>query len=51
MRRIFVVIYAEAEEVAEILANFGLRPAEYAPVVEALRRRPDDWVEFMMRYS
>lgn len=41
---------AEADEVAEILANFGLEPSEYWPVVEALRKRPDAWIDFMMRY-
>eukprot|EP00249_Psilotum_nudum_P027412 c35041_g1_i1 orf=91-795(-) len=41
----------EAAEVAEILGNFGLQPAEYWPVVEALRGRPDDWLEFMMRFE
>lgn len=43
-------IAAEADEVAEILANFGLEPTEYWPVVEALRKRPDAWIDFMMRY-
>lgn len=42
---------AEADEVAEILANFGLEPSEYWPVVEALRKRPDAWIDFMMRYA
>eukprot|EP00250_Pteridium_aquilinum_P028644 c37543_g1_i1 orf=102-782(+) len=41
----------EAEEVAEILAKFGLQPPEYRPVVEALRKRPNDWLEFMMRFE
>lgn len=41
----------EAEEVAEILAKFGLQPPEYKPVVEALRKRPDDWLDFMMRFE
>lgn len=41
----------EADEVAEILAKFGLQPPEYRPVVEALRKRPDDWLEFMMRFE
>lgn len=41
----------EAEEVAEILGKLGLQPAEAKPVVDALRKRPDDWVEFMMRFE
>ena len=36
---------------AEILEQFGLQPAEYRPVVEALQKRPDDWLEFMMRFE
>ncbi|XP_002977784.2 vacuolar iron transporter 1.2 [Selaginella moellendorffii] len=41
----------EAEEVAEILANFGLMQSEYEPVVAALRKRRDAWVDFMMRFE
>ncbi|BBN09498.1 vacuolar iron transporter family protein [Marchantia polymorpha subsp. ruderalis] len=41
----------EAAEVAEILENFGLQPEEYWPVVNALRKRPDAWVDFMMRFE
>ncbi|KAH7441950.1 hypothetical protein KP509_03G063500 [Ceratopteris richardii] len=41
----------EAHEVGEILSKFGLRPHEYNPVVEALRDRPEDWLEFMMRFE
>lgn len=39
----------EASEVAEILADMGLEPDEYWPVVNALRKRPDAWIDFMMR--
>ena len=41
----------EADEVAEILRAYGLSEAESAPVVEALRRRPEAWVDFMMRFE
>ncbi|KAH9330037.1 hypothetical protein KI387_002145, partial [Taxus chinensis] len=41
----------EAAEVADILANYGLLPNEYWPVVNALRKRPDAWLEFMMRFE
>jgi VIT1/CCC1 family predicted Fe2+/Mn2+ transporter len=41
----------EADEVAEILANMGLEPEEYLPVVNALRKRPDAWIDFMMRFE
>ncbi|KAL3689081.1 hypothetical protein R1sor_015390 [Riccia sorocarpa] len=41
----------EASEVAEILADFGLEPEEYWPVVNALRKRPEAWIDFMMRFE
>lgn len=40
---------AEAAEVAEILAEYGIEPHEYAPVVSALRRKPQAWLDFMMK--
>lgn len=40
---------AEAAECAEILAQFGAEPHEYEPVVNALRRNPKAWVDFMMK--
>ena len=39
----------EAAEVAEILAGYGIEPHEYAPVVNALRKRPQAWLDFMMK--
>ncbi len=41
----------EAGEVREIFQTYGLTEAECAPVVESLRRRPQDWVDFMMRFE
>eukprot|EP01018_Ginkgo_biloba_P005484 Gb_41222 [translate_table: standard] len=41
----------EAAEVGEILAKYGLERNEYLPVVNALRKRPDAWLEFMMRFE
>lgn len=41
----------EASEVADILAQYGLEPNEYWPVVNALRKRPEAWLEFMMRFE
>jgi VIT1/CCC1 family predicted Fe2+/Mn2+ transporter len=34
-----------------VFQNFGLRAEESEPVVEALSRRPDAWVDFMMRFE
>jgi len=42
---------AEAAEVTHILHSFGLTAHESAPIVAALRERPDAWVDFMMRFE
>ena len=42
---------AEAEEVRQVFVAYGLTPAEARPVVEALRQRPEAWVDFMMRFE
>ncbi|RID60292.1 hypothetical protein BRARA_F03456 [Brassica rapa] len=41
----------EAAEVAEMLAHYGVEPYEYSPVVNALRKNPQAWVDFMMRFE
>ncbi|CAA0811515.1 Vacuolar iron transporter 1 [Striga hermonthica] len=41
----------EAAEVAEILSQYGVEPHEYAPVVNALRKNPKAWVDFMMKFE
>ncbi len=41
----------EAKEVAELLESYGLTPEESAPIVAALEKRPDDYVNFMMRFE
>ncbi|XP_031491631.1 vacuolar iron transporter 1-like [Nymphaea colorata] len=41
----------EAAEVAEILSEYGLEPEEYDPVVSALRRKPQAWLDFMMKFE
>jgi VIT1/CCC1 family predicted Fe2+/Mn2+ transporter len=41
----------EAHEVTEVFLSYGLTAEESAPVVEALRKRPEAWVEFMMRFE
>ncbi len=42
---------AEAQEVTDIFKTYGLTDTESATVVESLRRRPRDWVAFMMRFE
>jgi vacuolar iron transporter family protein len=41
----------EAEEVADVFRAYGLTPAELKPMVDALRKRPQAWVDFMMRFE
>ena len=41
----------EEREVGEVLERFGLSPEESGPIVQALRRKPDAWVDFMMRFE
>ena len=42
---------AEAQEVRDIFMTYGLTPEECFTVVESLRKRPKDWVTFMMRFE
>jgi len=42
---------AEAQEVRDIFRTYGLTDEESAPVIASLRRRPKDWVTFMMRFE
>jgi len=41
----------EAKEVAEVLQTYGLSEDESQPVVDALRKRPQSWIDFMMRFE
>ena len=41
----------EAEEVADVFRAYGLTSEEIQPVVEAFRKRPEAWVDFMMRFE
>ena len=41
----------EAREVQNVFADYGLPPHESASVVEALTRKPKQWVDFMMRFE
>ncbi|VAH48560.1 unnamed protein product [Triticum turgidum subsp. durum] len=48
---IIAVPDTEAAEIGDIMAEYGLEPHEYGPVVEGLRRNPQAWLEFMMRFE
>jgi VIT1/CCC1 family predicted Fe2+/Mn2+ transporter len=41
----------EAREVQKVFADYGLSPEESVPVIEALTRKPKEWVDFMMRFE
>ena len=41
----------EKAEVSRVFQNYGLTAQEANPVVEALSKRPDAWVDFMMRFE
>ena len=41
----------EMREVAEVFHSYGLSKEESAPVVEALAKHPQKWVDFMMRFE
>ncbi len=51
VREVEVVPKLEAKEVAEVFEGYGLTPEETAPLVDALRKRPEAWVDFMMRFE
>src|SRR5215211_6135268 len=38
-------------EVAEVFQAYGLSEDETWPIVQALRRQPRNWVDFMMRFE
>ncbi len=42
---------AEKAEVLEVFTSYGLSEAESTPIVEALSKRPDAWIDFMMRFE
>lgn len=41
----------EREEVAQVFRGYGLTSEQIGPVVEALSNRPQDWIDFMMRFE
>ena len=41
----------EAREVLEVFEHYGLTHAEAVPIVDSLRQRPEQWIDFMMRFE
>src|SRR5207249_10728399 len=42
---------AEVAEVMEVLEGYGVKAEEARPLVDSLRRNPQGWVGFMMRFE
>jgi VIT1/CCC1 family predicted Fe2+/Mn2+ transporter len=50
-REVDSVPHTEAIEVAEIFRAYGLVDSEIEPILDAFRRNPRAWVDFMMRFE
>jgi VIT1/CCC1 family predicted Fe2+/Mn2+ transporter len=42
---------AETKEVADLLGSYGISAEAAAPIVRALKERPEAWIDFMMRFE
>ncbi|MBC8134486.1 MAG: VIT1/CCC1 transporter family protein [Fibrella sp.] len=50
-REVVEHVELEREEVAEVFRAYGLTDAEITPIVSALEKKPEAWVDFMMRFE
>jgi VIT1/CCC1 family predicted Fe2+/Mn2+ transporter len=53
-REEYEIVHQEQDEInetREIFETFGLTEEETAPVVDTMRKRPESWVDFMMRFE
>jgi VIT1/CCC1 family predicted Fe2+/Mn2+ transporter len=50
-REVAEIPHEEMREVAEVFQQYGLTLEETWPIVEALRRQPKKWIDFMMRFE
>jgi VIT1/CCC1 family predicted Fe2+/Mn2+ transporter len=50
-REVAEIPHEEMREVAEVFQEYGLTPEQTRPLVEALRRQPKKWIDFMMRFE
>jgi len=50
-REVTEIPHEEMREVAEVFQEYGLSQEETWPLVEALRRQPQKWVDFLMRFA
>jgi VIT1/CCC1 family predicted Fe2+/Mn2+ transporter len=50
-REVAEIPHEEMREVAEVFESYGLTREETWPIVEALRKQPKHWIDFMMRFE
>ena len=50
-REVVEIPHEEMREVAEVFQEYGLTIEETWPIVEALRKQPKKWIDFMMRFE
>ena len=51
IREVAEIPHEEMREVAEVFQAYGLSEDETWPIVQALKRQPHNWVDFMMRFE
>src|SRR5882724_6059410 len=50
-REVAEIPHEEMREVAEVFQSYGLTEEETRPIVQALRKQPKNWIDFMMRFE
>ena len=50
-REVAEIPHEEMREVAEVFQSYGLTEDETWPIVQALRKQPSNWIDFMMRFE
>src|SRR5258707_12631580 len=50
-REVAEIPHEEMREGAEVFQEYGLTEEQTWPIVEALRRQPQKWIDFMMRFE
>lgn len=50
-REVAEIPHEEMREVAEVFLEYGLTHEQTWPIVEALRKQPRKWIDFMMRFE
>src|ERR671919_761219 len=50
-REVAEIPHEEMREGAEVFQSYGLTEKETWPIVEALRKQPRSWIDFMMRFE